>query len=53
MTLKLSRQDPLRAARESLRTLAREYEIVNVRQLFHNRNEVSIVVRRKPEKGDP
>lgn len=47
MTLKLSGHDPLEMVEASLWSLERRYDIVHARQLFHNRNEVSVVARRK------
>jgi 23S rRNA (cytidine2498-2'-O)-methyltransferase len=49
MTLKISPHNPLETVRASLRELGRSYEILFARQLFHNRNEVTIVARRKHE----
>jgi len=48
LTLKL---DPRRAAagvRASLRALAPLYEVVLARQLFHNKDEVTVAARRRP-----
>jgi 23S rRNA (cytidine2498-2'-O)-methyltransferase len=46
MTLKLLQRDPLAVVRRSLDILAQRYEIVFTRQLFHNRQEVTVVARR-------
>ena len=45
LTLKISPQQPLRAVREALELLRRSYEIRFARQLYHNRNEVTVVAR--------
>ncbi|MGH2532305.1 MAG: SAM-dependent methyltransferase [Thermomicrobiales bacterium] len=47
LTLKITPRDAFRTVRESLRTLERAYEIVHARQLYHNRNEVTVVARRR------
>jgi 23S rRNA (cytidine2498-2'-O)-methyltransferase len=43
VTLKISPHEPQRAVVESLRLLERVYDILFARQLFHNRNEVTVV----------
>lgn len=45
VTLKLSPHQPQQAVEESLRLLGRVYDILFARQLFHNRNEVTVVVQ--------
>ncbi|MGH2560415.1 MAG: SAM-dependent methyltransferase, partial [Thermomicrobiales bacterium] len=45
VTLKITPHDARGIVRESLRTLDRAYEIVLARQLYHNRNEVTVVAR--------
>lgn len=45
-TLKISPDRALATVRSALRTLRQEYEVVFVRQLHHNRNEVTVVLRR-------
>ena len=45
-TLKLSRRTDPHSVRELLRTLSRSYEVVFARQLFHNGDELTLVVRR-------
>lgn len=45
VTLKLSPHQPQRVVEESLRLLERAYEILFARQLFHNRNEATVVCR--------
>ncbi len=45
LTLKLTPNDPLRVVRYCLRVLSQAYAIVHVRQLFHNRNEVTVIAR--------
>jgi 23S rRNA (cytidine2498-2'-O)-methyltransferase len=45
MTLKISPHDPLKTIRRALAILERSYEILHVRQLYHNRNEVTVVAR--------
>lgn len=47
VTLKLEQYDPLSQVEASLRTLARAYDILFARQLFHNRHEVTVVARRR------
>jgi 23S rRNA (cytidine2498-2'-O)-methyltransferase len=41
MTLKIGRRAPLAEVRDAVRVLRRAYEVRGVRQLFHNRNEVT------------
>jgi 23S rRNA (cytidine2498-2'-O)-methyltransferase len=48
MTLKLPSKRPLPAVERSLEILGAAYEPVLARQLFHNRNEVTVVARRLP-----
>jgi 23S rRNA (cytidine2498-2'-O)-methyltransferase len=45
MTLRIAPGDALRTVRGALRVLARAYEVVFARQLHHNRNEVTVVLR--------
>lgn len=45
VTLKISPHRPQRAVEESLRLLGRAYDVLFARQLFHNRNEVTVVCR--------
>jgi len=45
VTLKISPHHALEAVDESLRLLGRAYDILFARQLFHNRNEVTVVVQ--------
>jgi 23S rRNA (cytidine2498-2'-O)-methyltransferase len=47
MTLKISPKDPLRSVRRATGILGRAYEIVFLRQLFHNRHEITLVGRRR------
>jgi 23S rRNA (cytidine2498-2'-O)-methyltransferase len=47
MTLKIAPRDALRTVRDTLRVLDRAYEVVFARQLHHNRNEVTVVLRPK------
>jgi 23S rRNA (cytidine2498-2'-O)-methyltransferase len=53
LTLKITPRDALNAVRESLQTLKRSYEIVFARQLYHNRNEVTVVARRRGGEDAP
>jgi len=46
MTLKITPDQPLPIIVRCLRLLAAVYEIAHVRQLFHNRNEITVVARR-------
>jgi 23S rRNA (cytidine2498-2'-O)-methyltransferase len=46
VTLKLTPRDALPTVARSLTTLARAYEILHARQLYHNRHEVTVVARR-------
>jgi 23S rRNA (cytidine2498-2'-O)-methyltransferase len=46
VTLKVSQRAALREVRAALGALGRAYEVVFARQLFHNRNEVTVVGRR-------
>jgi 23S rRNA (cytidine2498-2'-O)-methyltransferase len=45
-TLKISPHGALATVRTALRMLRQAYEVVFVRQLHHNRNEVTVVLRR-------
>ena len=47
MTVKLAPRDALRTLRETRRVLERAYEITFARQLHHNRNEVTLVMRHR------
>ncbi|HEX7166004.1 MAG TPA: SAM-dependent methyltransferase [Acidimicrobiales bacterium] len=46
VTLKVDSRSPVRDVRRSLGSLGRAYEVVFARQLFHNRNEVTVVAQR-------
>lgn len=48
MTIKLSPEDPLPLVRQVKRSLEKAWEIVFARQLFHNRNEITLVLRVRP-----
>ena len=43
LTLKISPRQPLQAVRSALELLRRSFEVRFARQLFHNRNEVTVV----------
>lgn len=47
MTLKIRPRDALETVRACLRMLAPAYRPLHARQLFHNRNEVTLVARRR------
>ena len=47
VTLKRSPHEPLTTVHASLAILRRAYDILHARQLFHNRNEVTVVARRR------
>jgi 23S rRNA (cytidine2498-2'-O)-methyltransferase len=49
MTFKLPAENRESALDHALNILKRPYQIVGVRQLFHNRSEVTVVI--KPKKG--
>ncbi len=44
MSLKIGRRAPLAEVRDALRTLRKAYTVTGVRQLFHNRNEVTVAL---------
>lgn len=46
MSIKLPPESELRAIKDTLRVLRREWQIETVRQLFHNRHEVTAILRR-------
>ena len=46
VTLKITPASAVRSVEGCLRILGRAYEVVFARQLFHNRNEVTVVARR-------
>jgi 23S rRNA (cytidine2498-2'-O)-methyltransferase len=46
VTLKITPGSAVRTVGGCLRILGRSYEVIFARQLFHNRNEVTVVVRR-------
>ena len=47
LTLKLGLQRPLETVQRCLSTLRRRYEIVDARQLQHNRHEITVLCRRR------
>jgi 23S rRNA (cytidine2498-2'-O)-methyltransferase len=47
MTLKLPKRDSRQRVELGLKILQKAYQILGVRQLFHNRNEVTVVMRKK------
>jgi hypothetical protein len=47
MTIKLASGSPLRMIDTTVAALRREWDIETVRQLFHNRHEVTAVLRRR------
>lgn len=47
MTLKIAPRDAVTTVRGAMRVLDRAYEVVFARQLHHNRNEVTVVLRPK------
>jgi 23S rRNA C2498 (ribose-2'-O)-methylase RlmM len=49
MTLKITPDDALRTVRSSLDALSDRYEILHARQLYHHRNEVTVVARKRAE----
>jgi 23S rRNA (cytidine2498-2'-O)-methyltransferase len=46
MTLKLPKHNLIETMTEALEVLRVEYTIIGVRQLFHNRSEVTVALRR-------
>jgi 23S rRNA (cytidine2498-2'-O)-methyltransferase len=48
MTVKLQPTNPPHVVDETFRMLSRAWEIVFARQLHHNRNEITVVIRPKP-----
>lgn len=48
ITLKLMYRKPLQTLNDLLEDYSELFEIRHVKQLFHNREEVTIVARRKP-----
>ena len=47
MTLKLPEQKRKPAIEHSLSILQKGYEIIGVRQLFHNRSEITVAMRKR------
>jgi 23S rRNA (cytidine2498-2'-O)-methyltransferase len=47
MTLKLGTRNALDAVQHALRALEPSYELLHARQLYHNRNEATVVARRR------
>lgn len=47
MTLKLQPENPLRVIDDAFRVLSKSWNIVFARQLHHNRNEITVVIRPK------
>ena len=47
LTLKLPQSNPYKLMSHSFNILKEEFEIVNARNLFHNRHEVTLVVKGK------
>jgi hypothetical protein len=48
MTIKVTVRSPLRLVRGTLAVLQHAYEARGVRSLFHNRQEVTVILRRRP-----
>lgn len=46
-TLKIAPRDALTTVQSCFVTLNRSYELLHARQLFHNRNEITVVLRRR------
>ena len=46
MTLKLPKHNLIETMADALETLRVEYDVIGVRQLFHNRSEVTVALRR-------
>jgi len=51
ITLKLPEREPRAVLDQALRLLAGGYAVAGARQLFHNRSEVTVYLRRPPEGG--
>lgn len=51
MSLKLQPTDPLRVIDDTVRVLRRSWELIHARQLHHNRNEITVVVRPKASRS--
>lgn len=49
MTIKLGRDRPLRTVEACLGQIREVYELLHARQLYHNRNEVTVVARRRAQ----
>lgn len=49
MTLKLPSRDPEQVMHQALAHLLGRYRLIGARQLFHNRNEVTVVLARREE----
>ncbi len=47
MTLKLSPHRPLPVVHQALSALRQSYDVLHARQLYHNRNEITVVARRR------
>ncbi len=53
LTLKLSPRQPLQTVRNALELLSRSYDIRFARQLYHNRNEVTVVAELRDGTDQP
>ena len=47
ITFKLTRYDRLNKIKEGISLLSREFDVVFIKQLFHNRSEVTVILQKK------
>jgi 23S rRNA (cytidine2498-2'-O)-methyltransferase len=47
MTLKLPHRDPEQVVHQAVGLLQRRYELIGARQLFHNRSEITVALKRR------
>jgi 23S rRNA (cytidine2498-2'-O)-methyltransferase len=47
MTLKLTQENPMRAIKGALGILNKRYRVIDARQLFHNRSEITVAMVRR------
>jgi 23S rRNA (cytidine2498-2'-O)-methyltransferase len=51
VTLKLPHREPEQVVHQAIGLLVRRYEVIAARQLFHNRSEVTVALKRRMRDG--
>ena len=47
ITLKLTNDDVLNKIKESVKLLSTEYNVIHIKQFFHNRSEITVILQKK------